>query len=190
MNLSILICTLPKRIETFTTLHKFLKRQLYGLEDYWRHVEILVNDRPDITTGAKRNLLLEEAKGEFVVFIDDDDWVSDLYIYHILRAIVSNPSVDCIGINGWITENGGPPKKWFISKDYQRWFEQDNIFYRTPNHISPVRRSIALNAKFPDVSFSEDAAYSQLILPHLSTEIKIEPELYYYRFVADKSKIN
>ncbi len=121
-----------------------------------------------------------------MVFIDDDDWVAHNYIELICDRIASDPNIDCIGMRGHITTNGSNPKQWKISKDCKRWYEENNIYFRTPNHISPVRREISLKAGFPDVSFGEDAAYSAGILPYLNSESFINEDLYHYRFVSNK----
>lgn len=186
MKLSILICTLPERHDMFKLLLKHINRQLNGLEDFWKEVEVLHDANPSITTGAKRNKLINEAEGNFIVFIDDDDWVSDDYVYRIIKAIYSKPDADCIGMEGWITENGANKKDWKISKEFGSWYEKDNVYYRTPNHISPVKRNIAVRCGFPDKSFGEDYEYSQRILPHLKNEAYIPHQLYHYRFISNK----
>lgn len=179
MKLSILICTIPSRAEMFNRLQGHLLLQL-NIE---REVEILSDDDLLLSIGAKRNNLINKAKGEFVVFIDDDDWVSSEYVGLLLSAIKSNPNADCVGIQGIITTNGVNEKQWYISKDYQTWHEKDDIYYRTPNHISPVRRTIALKHGFPDWNFSEDNLYSKMIYPHLKTEVKVTENIYHYRYI-------
>lgn len=134
--------------------------------------------------GTKRNKLLEQAKGDYIVFADDDDSLAYNYVEKILEAIESGP--DCIGISGVITTNGKNEKPWHISKDYGHWYEANGVYYRTPNHISPVRRELALAAGFPEIQFGEDAEYSRRLLPMLKTEVKIPGILYYYRYVSHK----
>ena len=57
------------------------------------------------------------------------------------------------------------------------------FYLRTTNHISPVRRSIAIECGFPDISNAEDKSYSDRILPFLKTERKIgNIPMYYYQF--------
>ena len=176
MRLSILICTMPVR-------QKMLKELCDSLNCYRFNgdVELLIDDRMNITTGTKRNDLLKRAKAEYVVFIDDDDNVSSDYVTLVLDAIIPRP--DCIGIQGVMTTNGAALKQWYISKEYKTWHENNGIYYRTTNHISPVRRSIAIQVGFPDISFGEDYQYSMGILPLLQTEIKIEKNIYHYKFV-------
>ena len=73
MKLSILICTLPQREVMFGELRSKLMGQLFELVDFKDQVEIRSASSIKMTTGALRNDLLKMAKGDFVVFIDDDD---------------------------------------------------------------------------------------------------------------------
>lgn len=175
--LSILIATMPKR-------KRSLARLLKSLPKNNPQVEILTDDSMDYNIGEKRNKLLLRATGDFITYIDDDDSIYPNYVELILKATSTNP--DCIGICGIITTNGLKKKKWFISKDYWGWFERDSIYYRTPNHISPVKREIALKAMFPQIKFGEDAEYSKRILPFLHTEVKIDEEIYHYQYSTRK----
>ncbi|HKW48705.1 MAG TPA: glycosyltransferase family A protein, partial [Gemmatimonadaceae bacterium] len=100
MWLSIGICTLPER-------QKQLERLLYRLytQIKWsapRGVEILVDDRKDVTIGEKRQALLERALGHFIAFIDDDDSVAYNYIFRIIHALKTEPDADCVALNGII----------------------------------------------------------------------------------------
>jgi|APGre2960657404_1045060.scaffolds.fasta_scaffold07612_9 glycosyltransferase involved in cell wall biosynthesis len=186
MKLSILICTLPQREVMFGELRSKLMGQLFELVDFKDQVEIRSASSIKMTTGALRNDLLKMAKGDFVVFIDDDDDVDADYIKEILTVINANPHIDCVGINGVISFDGEKSKRWSISIKHGHWHETDEMYFRTPNHISPVRRSIALQAKFPDISYGEDMEYSKRIFPMLKNEVCIEKPLYHYKYVTKK----
>ena len=181
--LSILICTMPKRHQMLQLLNAELTRQQVNTEHV---VNIMIDYRMDITIGRKRQDLLACATGKMIVFIDDDDWIHPQYVNLICSRIEDHYVPDCIGMRGWITENGVNRKNWRISKTYGRWYEENNVYYRTPNHISPVRREIAQAVGFPDKSFGEDYDYSMGILPHLQHESFIEEDLYHYRFISNK----
>lgn len=168
---------MPLRWQSFLSLIDCLQKQL----KYNDTVEILFDESMEYNVGIKRNILLSRAKGEYVVFCDDDDEVSENYISLILNALETGP--DCVGINGIITTNGYDKRKWFISKEYGHWHTgSDGIYYRTPNHISPVKRELALKAGFPNISFGEDAIYSSRLFPFLLTEVLISEPIYHYQY--------
>jgi hypothetical protein len=166
----------------FTALVNGLEKQIQD-EGLYGEVEILSNSRMGISTGKKRNELINESKGEFIVFIDDDDEVYDWYVKEIYGCLKKNPKIDCVGINGVISFSGTNHKQWFISKEYGHWYETPDAYFRTPNHISPVRKSIASAIGFPDMHHGEDFTYAMGILPLLKHEEKIDKPLYHYKFV-------
>lgn len=187
--LSICICSIPIREQMCKDLSDFLMHQIHSVASKYRNyevAEILTITNLYQNIGEKRNDLLKMANGKFVVFIDDDDMVADDYVEKIVTAIVENPEADCIGIKGIITFDGDNEKKWEISKDFGRWYESNNMYYRTPNHISPIRTSIAKSVGFPNISSGEDLEYSMGVLPLLKNEVKIDKELYHYQFMSRK----
>lgn len=175
MTLSILIATIPKRADMLASLLASLRLH--------SEVEIITEDC-DCVIGSKRNKLLSRATGEYIVFIDDDDEVSPDYIALILEACKSGS--DCIGISGTITTNGREETQWHISKEYGAWKTVDGVHLRTPNHISPVRRELALLAGFPPIKFREDYEYSMKLLPLLRTETIVHGNIYHYKYISKK----
>ena len=182
LTLSILIATLPQRLGQLDKLMAEVNKQSNPFID---QIEILIDPRVDINIGQKRNSLLQKAKGNYIVFIDDDDHIFPNYIWSIIQAC--SIGSHCIGISGIITTNGKNERQWHISKDYITWHQVGGIYYRTPNHISPVKRELALKAGFPEIVFGEDAEYSKRLLPLLKTETIIKGNLYHYDFYEKKS---
>jgi len=173
--LSILICSLASRADKLQRLMNALQPQIN------ESVELLVKtDNGEIPIGKKRNLLLEEASGTYIAFVDDDDLVSEDYVKKILEALESNP--DCCGIQGIITFQGQSPRMFIHSLKYKEWFEQNNIYYRCPNHLNPVKREIALQVKFPETNFGEDKDYSTRLFPLLKEERFISGVVYHYLY--------
>ena len=193
--LSILICSIVGRELLLQNLVNELKRQSIGKTD---DVEILIEvDNKEISTGAKRNILLKRARGDYICFVDDDDKVSYDYVAKILEAVESNP--DCCSLVGLLgrkmnrkTLRRMQRRKEKINPDeiqsnifihslkYKEWFEKDGVYYRCPNHLNTIKRELALQVGFPDVSQSEDRAYSLKLFPLLKTESVIEGIIYYY----------
>ena len=184
--LSILIPSLYKRTGLLSSLLSDLNSQI---EDK-SQVEILTFvDDGGISTGNKRNRLVEQAQGKYVVQVDDDDVVSSDYIPSILEA--AKQDADVIVFNGIMTTDGRNPKKWYISKDLPYKSDIRNgeeIYLRYPNHIVPIKRDIALQVPFPNKYREEDFDYATKLhnLGLIKTEAKIDKYLYTYRFIQGK----
>lgn len=188
--LSIMIPATPDREKMLYGLLSCLHTQIEvaGVE---KEVEILVEmDNYEISVGAKRQKLLERTKGKYVVAIDSDDEVSENYISSIMEALKSNP--DVIGFNGFMLTNGVNRENFKISKDLPYITVPDafgkNSYLRHSNHLSVVRRSIALKIGYKDLRFAEDYDYSVRLKSSglLKTEVVIEKDLYIYKYNPKK----
>jgi glycosyltransferase involved in cell wall biosynthesis len=189
MIISILIRSLYNREAMLNSLLSNLYTQIVK-GNYYFNVEVLVNrDNKEITSGAKANELLLAASGKYIVFIDDDDEVADNYIELMLNAMKTD--ADCIGTQGTYTINGGRPTRWYLSKDYQDMDDYQGgelVYLRRTNHISPVKRELALLAMFPNISNGEDKEYSRRLNPHLRTEEKITQPVYHYKYSTERKE--
>lgn len=183
MKLSILIPTLPERYPMLAVLLEHLGKQA---EKYPNQVEILIDDRGrEITTGEKRNDLIQKAQGNYTVFVDDDDWVADYYVEEIMKAIELNP--DCIGISGLMTTNGGSPMifKHYLGADYVL---RDGYYHRFNNHLNPIKSIYSKQIKFEHITIGEDYKWGCKLRDSgfLKKEYTIEKIMYYYKFIQNK----
>ena len=185
MKLSILICGLEGREDLRSNLIATLASQYIGDD-----VEIIVEqDDGTMTTGAKRNLLLDKAKGEYVAFVDDDDVVSSDYVLKLLTAIENCP--DCCSLLGVITEDGENPLTFEHSIEYSEWKTVSNSYVtyeRPPNHLNCIKSSIAKQFRFPEKDFGEDKDWSMAIQKSglIRTEAYVPGVLYHYNFKSKK----
>jgi glycosyltransferase involved in cell wall biosynthesis len=180
--ISILIPSIHSRAKLLDALLDYLLSQIVELNAKLTVEIVSVVDNKEISTGAKRNQLLKLARGKYIVFIDDDDWVPGYFVGELLKAAESN--ADCFATNGTHTLNGGEITKWWLSKANDNVTTQrgnETIFLRKTNHLSPVKRELALLAGFPNKSNAEDKWYSDKLNEHLITEYVIEKPMYEYR---------
>jgi glycosyltransferase involved in cell wall biosynthesis len=175
IKLSILICTLPQRLMKLDRLLCVLEPQLN------EYIEPII-DNTEGCVGTKRNNMIERAKGEYVSFVDDDDLVSDDYVSSILNAIESKP--DVVGIMGIMLWMANFPRRFIHTIQCKDWYEADAVYYRTPNHLNPIRkdRLVSSGVRFPSKSFGEDLDFSRQLRGHLKTEVFLDKPIYYYLY--------
>jgi glycosyltransferase involved in cell wall biosynthesis len=182
--LSILICARYDRNESLVVLLRNLNEQKTDA------VEILVDygdpcglPGDKLTIGDKRNRLLSDANGEWVCFIDDDDVPAPMYVREILKAADKNP--DCIGFKVDRFLNGNHFGVAIHSRRF-RFFSR-RTFGRNeeavswpPNHLNPIRTSLARQTGFKSLNRGEDRDYAERLWPLLRTEVFIDKTLYFY----------
>ncbi len=178
--LSILICTIPEREESFNDLLDILYRQSKA------SVQILTDNSPKElkSIGKKRNDLVERADGKYFCFIDDDDTVSNNYVAQILEGCKKD--VDCVSLRGIITWNFDRPELFEHSIKYNAYATtlNDIKYERFPNHLNAIRSKIGKQFRFPDNNFGEDTDWATQIYNSglLKTEHFIDNVLYHYNY--------
>lgn len=154
-------------------------------------VEVIVcYDNKEMSIGAKRQKMIEEARGEYIVYIDSDDDVPYYYIDELLKAIEKKP--DCIGFEIECTGMKEGTMLASASKKHGEWRtikrkkndKRKYDFLRTIYHKTPVKREIALKAGFPDKRYGEDAEYAKRLKETglLKNEVFIPKVMYYYQY--------
>ena len=136
--------------------------------------------------GDKRNALMRMARGKYVVFVDDDDRVADDYLKSLLAATEFDR--DCITFDASVSINGGPRKTCRYSQRYAKDANFPTHYERLPNHITAVRRTLALACLFPSKQCGEDTDYAARLHPTLKNEFRILRELYFYDSNSDTTE--
>ena len=173
--LTILIPTVPQRETLLSRLLSCLESQLTD------EVEVLIyKDECVVPYGDKINHMVSIAKGEYIVCIDDDDFVPDWYIETILKEIKNNHGVDFIGYRIAFFSDG--KFEYYIEHNY----EYKDLISHNQRGISPkciIKKSVFENFKFgneyqSDQIFSHEVEKSGLIKNYFY----IDEPLYFYDF--------
>lgn len=179
IKLSICVCSVLNRRNNFLPS---ILQQLYDQVSKFDDVEVLVLiDHKLKMLGDKRNDLITISQGRYVVAVDDDDKLSDNYVEELRNAIINNDGVDVINFIVAVSINNSAYKNCYYSKDFEDKNTND-AYYRLPNHISCVKRSLALQTPFKPIVRGEDFAFAQDLKNKIITEYNINKVLYYYNF--------
>jgi hypothetical protein len=176
----ILICSIAHRTGMLEVLLRELQRQLVP------GVGVRVcRDNLEASVGEKRQRLVESSQADYVSFVDDDDMVSMDYVAKILDALRERP--DYIGFRVYYTEGGSLGLPAYHSLVHGDWFETDQGLYRDISHLNPIRRELALKARF-DGGRGEDVRWASDLrkLGCIRSEIWVDGEVYWYRHYHDR----
>lgn len=176
--MSICILSLFDRLDHLHNLLSLLYKQP---AKYTSLIEILIlSDNKVRAIGAKRNELLEMAKGEYIVFIDDDDDITEEYLDEIFKGI--NMGVDAIGIMGIYAPVVGTHKPFKCGNDYL-WEEKPDAYYRPIQHICPIKTSIARMVPYHLVNYGEDKVFAEEVKHLIKSDYVSNIPIYLYKYV-------
>lgn len=186
MTLSILIPTVVGREACFEKLYTHLSAQIKDHD-----VEVLfLKDNKELSIGAKRQKLLEMASGDYMVMIDDDDWVPDDYVFQITYILKDKP--DCIGYLESVTINGEQGLACHSNRFKDWGYNQDGYQYvRTIFYKDPIRTDIARKVGIADMRYGEDHDFARRLKASglLKKEIFYNRVMYYYTFNSMKQEL-
>jgi glycosyltransferase involved in cell wall biosynthesis len=176
---SVLVPTLSSRQAKFLDLMGVLLPQCEA--DGRVEVVGLHNDG-ERTIAEYRQALLEDARGEYLSFFDDDDGPEPDFVPAVTEAMEGRP--DFVAFRVAYYENGVLESRPTVTGlQHDRWHDTDTAMIRDITHINPVRSVLAKRADFR-VQFGdgkEDWSYRSALRPLLETQAEIDRILYHYR---------
>lgn len=161
------------------------------IEDYVRQHEgelnmrLLYSEKSGVSNA--RNIGIEEAKGEYLTFVDDDDWMSESYLADMLK-LADKKSFVATNIFS-IEEGTGQQLDFYITDAYQRMANEGILsIFKGRSFTSAVwgklvPREAVGNIRFPiDFKLGEDSIFMFEVSKNLDSIRLTPPEaVYYYR---------
>lgn len=182
MILSILTPTIPGREKQLKALSEKLAKQI-GIQYGVPIVEHLVlSDNRTRSIGAKRQALLDIARGQYIAFVDDDDDIADNYIDELL--IATETGADVITFLQGATYNGKQSVVDFQLGRGDHGFVPGGITHRDAWHVNAWRRSRVAHCQFGESNYGEDLVWCQQARRMAETTVHIPKILHFYRHDA------
>lgn len=177
--LSVLIPTLSSRHLFLSRLLKVLLPQAEAAPPGTVEVVGLHNDG-NWPLMVIRQALLDDARGRWTGFVDDDDLVSGDYVPAILLALEQDPDYVAFR-HAYYVDGRLDPKGVRSGITLGGWYETPEFYVRDITHINPARAVLARQAGFrAEVDGWEDRGYDWALRPLLRTQAVIHRVLYHY----------
>lgn len=179
IKLSILVPTIPSRINNFYL--RLMNNLLNQIKSYNDIELISFFDNKKRSIGSKRDEMLKLAQGEYLVFIDDDDRISEDYIREIMFSLYNNPETDCVVFDNLTSINGGEGILCKYGIEFNHGYINDGKEWRgKPAHTMVYRSEIAKKHNFNDMKSSEDYDWVSRAWLDIKKQTRINKILYYY----------
>jgi glycosyltransferase involved in cell wall biosynthesis len=175
---SILIPTIPHRHERLCPLLAELDRQMLPDAEV-----LLYRDNLQATYGEKNQRLLDMSDGDYIAFMDDDDWISPNYIRLILAALETSP--DTVGFPEFRMVDGKHQETFLYSMhDHSAEFPgaEPGGVLGSISQRCPIRRDLARLGRWRG-GYGADASWAFKVQAsgRVHTEAWIPEPLYYYQ---------
>lgn len=171
---SILIATLGRRS---TKLRRLLGEFAPQMPTD-RSVEVIAyRNHGEKPLAEIRQALVEDAQGQYISFVDDDDHLPDYYIPEVLTRL---DGVQYVGWQMQAYQDGQPLKPTFHSLRYGRWYEDNSGYYRDVSHLNPVLIELARKVDFRRGLPPEDVSWVDQMRHFVTTEHYIDRVMYHY----------
>lgn len=154
--------------------------QEYAAKD--SRIEIYQQENQGVATT--RNHLLEKVKGEYVLFVDSDDWV-ELDMVEFLVRQIEQEQADIVTCG--MVVNDTPVNQVKVSKEC---WKQEKVIYEFLRHVSfsgslwnkLLKSSLLHNIQFHcGISYGEDALFVWKMLQQVQKVVFTDKKLYHYR---------
>lgn len=188
--LSVVMITIPERKREFALLHKKLSKQIFYCSEVHPtlgNVEIIKVNTPRFpegpTIGEKRQMGLDQAKGEYVCWLDDDDDIAPDYVETLLRLAYDTPDILTFS-NLSRFEN-----YWCVVRMSLATLEDEQvrpgIVNRRPYHVCGWRTRLAKQVTFEALNKDEDTTYIAKLLPLCKVERHSENIIHEYKRINE-----
>lgn len=190
LQLSIVMITIPERASVFNKLHRKLSHQIrycHEIHPTLGDVEIVKVVTPRVkdggpSIGAKRQMGLDDSKGAYVCWLDDDDDVSPDYVEVLLRLAYQNKDVLTFSNLSRFNDFWCVVRMSLSTvKDEQ---VKPGIVNRRPYHVCGWRRELAKRVSFEDLNKDEDTGYISKLIPYCTTEAHSENIIHEYNRIT------
>lgn len=178
--LSIVTPSIWSRVDQARKLSDEIERQTLEAGLSASDVEhIVLMDNRSMTIGEKRNRCFDSARGRYVAFVDDDDWILPGYVSSIVNA--ARVEADVITFRQTAYVDDKKAEVIFRLGQPDEPFADCATIKRGPWHICAWRKELVATCRFLHTNYGEDIAWAMQARQLVRRGAHIDHVLHEYR---------
>lgn len=179
-DISFLIPTIPGRESGLHNITSSIHEKMKRIAPDLRYVIDISFDNREMSIGAKRQKLLEGAKGKYLAFVDDDDEITDAYVEDLRECI--RGGFHTMRLYGRMKEYTFVHSLDVKLTDMMATRSSPPVFQRPPNHLNPMMADIARVIPFKNAVHGEDLDWTISLFKSnmLETQYTSDPSRIHY----------
>ncbi len=145
------------------------------------HIKVIQPDK-NSGPGNARNIGIENATGDWITFIDNDDWVEVNFLEKI-KNVIEQENVNCVICDyyNWLDGKSDVARSMYLNNPGKKTISECIISCRNHTFGKFYKLSLCDNIKFPKVRRCEDVAYVIQAIAACGNAYYYNEPLYYYR---------
>lgn len=131
--------------------------------------------------GNARNIGIEAAKGEWITFVDNDDWVTSDFLEKV-DNVINREMVNCViyDYNTWLDGKVGIARSMYTNEPGYKTVSDCIIYVRNHTVGKVYRRELCKDIRYPRLRRCEDVAYVCQAIAACGNAYYLNEPLYYY----------
>ena len=132
--------------------------------------------------GNARNRGIEVAKGEWITFVDSDDWVSTDFLEKVDK-VIEKENVNCViyDYNTWLDGRIGVAQSMYINQPGKKTVSECLISVRNHTVGKVYKRELCKDVRYPKIRRCEDVAFVCQAIAACGNAYYINEPFYFYR---------
>lgn len=184
---SVLIPTIPGRETSLASLVQSIREKVSRICPDIRVEFCLAFDNRETSVGLKRQQLIQNAKGKYSSFIDDDDEITDAYVEDLAATI--REAYPVMRLRGQISQYTFTHS---LENGLQSPMAVGEVFLRPPNHLNPMWTDAAKFVHYKDATRGEDLDWMIRMsrTGFLTREYRSDPSRIHYIYNMGERKVD
>lgn len=142
----------------------------------------ILQSKKNCGPGNARNIGLDNAQGEWITFVDNDDWVVDDFLEKIVD-VIENEGVNCVIYDyyTWLDGKTNIARSMYSNKGGHKTVSECMMTVRNHTIGKVYKRELCKDVRYPNLRRCEDVAYVMQAIAACGSAYYFNEPLYYYR---------